>query len=335
MNGVKSIFEEMQSERIQKAQQINEENSEEKEVIEETTQVDEEEEQEVVYEAPRRLTPEQKQALKEECEAKKKNNLNEKCAKNEEDLTKAPSQGLNINKKSTNGRAFTVEINGKKYSYYPTEESGYTAKELGEKYTKIAKYSKGKALAWLKKNATTPDSYRKAKVANEEQEINEEVKITIDANEVLKAAAAIEKAESEGKQVTVVQTSGGSLEVETTEAETDESPEEEPSDDGTDAPEEEKNEACDVATCPKCGKKHKLNEKCCEEEAPEIPEKEDKKEETSSEEAEGPEEKVEEEVDVAELAVRLDECEGSEYMKKALEDGKYNLVKKYLSLKED
>lgn len=68
--------------------------------------------------------------------------------------------GLIVDKKATNAKAFTVEINGKKYSYYPTEESGLTAKELGQKYSAIAKYSIGKALAWLKKNATTKDSYK-------------------------------------------------------------------------------------------------------------------------------------------------------------------------------
>ena len=41
-----------------------------------------------------------------------------------------------------------------------------------------------------------------------------------------------------------------------------------------------------------------------------------------------------EDIDIAELAVRLDECNGSEYMKKALNEGKYDLVKKYLTIKE-
>ena len=44
--------------------------------------------------------------------------------------------------------------------------------------------------------------------------------------------------------------------------------------------------------------------------------------------------KKNEEVDVAELAVRLDECEGSEYMKRALNMGKYDMVQKYLAIKE-
>lgn len=63
--------------------------------------------------------------------------------------------------------------------------------------------------------------------------------------------------------------------------------------------------------CPTCG-----TEICCEEKG---------KEKKCSKN---------EEVDVAELAVRLDECGGSEYMKNALNEGKYDLVQKYLSIKE-
>lgn len=49
---------------------------------------------------------------------------------------------------------------------------------------------------------------------------------------------------------------------------------------------------------------------------------------------EGCKSKKNEEIDVAELAVRLDECNGSDYMKKALNEGKYDLVQKYLDIKE-
>lgn len=42
----------------------------------------------------------------------------------------------------------------------------------------------------------------------------------------------------------------------------------------------------------------------------------------------------EESVDVAELAVRLDECEASDYMRNALNEGKYDLVQRYLKIKE-
>ena len=44
--------------------------------------------------------------------------------------------------------------------------------------------------------------------------------------------------------------------------------------------------------------------------------------------------KKNEEVDMVELAVRLDECNASDYMKKALNEGRIELVKKYLDIKE-
>ena len=73
------------------------------------------------------------------------------------------SKDLDVEKRATNGKSFTIKINGKKYSYFPTEESGLTAKELGQKFEGIAKHNKGRALSWLKKNATTKDSYKKDK----------------------------------------------------------------------------------------------------------------------------------------------------------------------------
>lgn len=44
--------------------------------------------------------------------------------------------------------------------------------------------------------------------------------------------------------------------------------------------------------------------------------------------------KKNEEVDIVELAVRLDECNGSKYMKRALNEGKFDLVQRYLDIKE-
>lgn len=231
---------------------------------------------------------------------------------NEECGDKDKDEELSMKSKATNGKAFTVEINGKKYSYFPTEESGLTAKELGEKYKKIAQHSLGRALSWLKKNAITTDTYRKPK--NEEQEVNEEMTIVIDAEDILKAAEQIQKAKADGKSVKVTQSASG-FKVEDFEDDTIEK--DEPAEEPKEEPEEEKNEACskeepkdeeDTEVCPVCGKKHKKGEKCCED--------------------------TNEEVDVAELAVRLDECECSSYMKKALEDGKYDMVKKYLFIKE-
>lgn len=54
-----------------------------------------------------------------------------------------------------------VSINGKVYWFRPEEGS---ARELGQKVQKMTKFSKGRALAYLKKHATTNDSYRKGKV---------------------------------------------------------------------------------------------------------------------------------------------------------------------------
>lgn len=67
--------------------------------------------------------------------------------------------GLDVKKTAVNGKTVTVWINDKKYSYEPT--NGMSAKEAAAKFESIAKYSAGKALAWLKKNAETKDSYKK------------------------------------------------------------------------------------------------------------------------------------------------------------------------------
>ena len=48
---------------------------------------------------------------------------------------------------------FFLMINGKKYGYSESPIAKINVKELAEKFTKIAKYSAGKALAWVKKNS--------------------------------------------------------------------------------------------------------------------------------------------------------------------------------------
>jgi hypothetical protein len=73
---------------------------------------------------------------------------------------------LVVNKTAVNGKMVTVHINGKKYSYEPT--NGMTAKELAAKYDSIAKHYVGKALVWLKKNAVTKDSHKKEEAKHED-----------------------------------------------------------------------------------------------------------------------------------------------------------------------
>lgn len=48
---------------------------------------------------------------------------------------------------------FYLMINGKKYGYSESPIAKINVKDLAEKFTKIAKYSAGKALAWVKKNS--------------------------------------------------------------------------------------------------------------------------------------------------------------------------------------
>lgn len=70
-------------------------------------------------------------------------------------------EDLNVEKTAVNGKMVTLVINGKKYSYEPN--NGMTAKEFAAKYQAMAKHSVGRALAWVKKNAITKDSYRTKK----------------------------------------------------------------------------------------------------------------------------------------------------------------------------
>lgn len=53
-----------------------------------------------------------------------------------------------------NGNYMTVVINGKRYEYTPKEDSEFGVGELVSKFNSIRKHSHGKALAWLKKQAT-------------------------------------------------------------------------------------------------------------------------------------------------------------------------------------
>lgn len=64
---------------------------------------------------------------------------------------------------AVNGKMMTLSINGRKYSYLPNEGTGFSAKDLKAKFDAMAKHNAGRALAWLKKNATTKDSYKKQK----------------------------------------------------------------------------------------------------------------------------------------------------------------------------
>jgi len=279
--------------------------------------------------------------INEEQEVKTQEEYNEECGKDSDDM----DENLDIKKKSTNGKAFTVEINGKKYSYYPTEESGLTAKELGEKYTAIAKHNLGRALVWLKKNATTPDSYRKQAVT--EEQLDEETVLELDAEDIVKCAKEIEK--KGGAEKVVVTLKSNKIDVQEKDGESN--PDEPAGDD-----EEPEGKEPEKPEDEECGSKKKTDEEA--EEPPvdepaasvETPENSLEQPVDSTSESEQPsaegdssvpesaengEEVANEEVDVAELAARLDECEGSEYMKHALEKGKYDLVKKYLYLKEE
>lgn len=65
-----------------------------------------------------------------------------------EDLDEA---GITVIVKSYNKNGLVLTINGKDYTY--TSEQ-YTPQELKKKFEGIAKHSQGKALAWVKKNAT-------------------------------------------------------------------------------------------------------------------------------------------------------------------------------------
>lgn len=78
-----------------------------------------------------------------------------------EDCDDKVDEALVATPTAVNGKSLTIHINGKKYSYFPTEESGLTAKELKAKFDALAKHNIGRALAWVKKNATTKDSYKK------------------------------------------------------------------------------------------------------------------------------------------------------------------------------
>lgn len=76
---------------------------------------------------------------------------------------------LDVVLKGVKGGKLMVEINGKSYGY-TSKDDILTPEELEEKVAGIMKHSKGRALAWLRKNAETKDSYRKKKEQNESED---------------------------------------------------------------------------------------------------------------------------------------------------------------------
>lgn len=62
-------------------------------------------------------------------------------------------EGLDVNVLGVSTGEFGLRINGKEYSYAPVKSSGLTVYDLERKFKTIAKYSIGRALAWLKKNS--------------------------------------------------------------------------------------------------------------------------------------------------------------------------------------
>jgi len=64
------------------------------------------------------------------------------------------TDGLDLNMIGVDSDLFAIRINNIKYKYRPINMS---PQELAVKFSKMSVFSKGKALAWLKKNSELAD----------------------------------------------------------------------------------------------------------------------------------------------------------------------------------